>query len=440
MAARSSADAFVRSFRASAPYVHAHRGRTFVVAFGGEAVRSADLPSLVHDLALLHALGIRLVVVAGARPQIEARLKAAGLRAPVRAGRRVTSRAALACVKEAAATVRVELEALFSMGLPGTPMAGARVRVASGNFVVARPLGVVGGVDYGFTGEVRRIDAEGIGQRLRDGAVVLLGPLGYSLTGELFNLATLEVAQATAAALSADKLVLLVEGRWRRGDRGLPAELNPEAARSWLERQGRRTPRALRAALRTAVGAVEQGVPRVHLVPRHLDGGLLLELFQRDGIGTLLTEQPFEDIRDARPEDLPSLRELLEPLERDGILRPRGAEGLEQELDCFAVVERDGAVVACAALYPGPEGGGAELGAVAVHPSERRRAHAARLLAYLEQRARALGQRRLLALTTRAPHWFLEHGFRPGHPEDVPEARRGSLRRRGSRVFVKDLG
>ncbi len=435
-----SASAFVRLFRASAPYVHAHRGRTFVVAFGGEAVSREGFASLVHDLALVHALGVRLVVVAGARPQIERRLEARGLRAPVRAGRRVTSPDALECVKEAAATVRLELEARLSMGLPGTPMAGARIRVASGNFVVARPVGVVGGVDYGFTGEVRRVDVEGIEQRLRDDAVVLLGPLGYSLTGEVFNLATLEVAKAAACALRADKLILLAEGRWRRGGGGIPAELTPMSARRWMERRGARLARGLRAALHTALSAVEGGVGRVHVLPSRLDGALLAELFSRDGVGTLITQEPFEDIRPARPVDLPALVTLLTPLERDGVLRPRGREGLERELEHFVVVERDGVVVACAALYPYPRHRVAEVGAVAVLEGERRRAHAARLLAFLERRARERGFERLLVATTRAPHWFLEHGFAPSSEEHLPAERRAMVPPgRGSRVLIKRL-
>ncbi len=435
-----SASSFVRLFRASAPYVHAHRGRTFVVAFGGEALLAEGFAELVHDLALVHALGVRLVLVAGARPQIERRLRARGVRAPVRGGRRVTNSEALECVKEAAATVRLELEARLSMGLPGTPMAGARVRVASGNFVVARPIGVVGGVDHGFTGEVRRVDTEGIEQRLRDEAVVLLGPLGYSLTGEVFNLATQEVAVAAARALRADKLVLLAEGRWRRGSGGLPAELTPDAARRWMARHGGRFPRGLRAALEAALAAVEGGVERVHVLPRRRDGALLAELFSRDGVGTLLARAPFEDIRAARATDLPALVALLAPLERDGSLRPRGREGLERELEHFAVVERDGVVVACAALYPYPAVRAAEVGAVAVLEGERRRAHAARLLAFLERRARERGFERLLVATTRAPHWFLERGFELASWDAFPAERRAlAPPGRGSRAMLKRL-
>ena len=168
----ASSDAFVHWFRSSAPYIHAHRGRTFVIVFGGELLETRGARDFIHDVALLQSLGIRVVLVAGARPQIDAALARRGAEPRYVAGMRVTDDVALACVKEAAGTIHVELEALFSTSLPNSPMAGARVRVASGNFVTARPVGVIDGVDYVHSGLVRKIDAEAIGQRLDDGAVV----------------------------------------------------------------------------------------------------------------------------------------------------------------------------------------------------------------------------------------------------------------------------
>ncbi|MCX7809056.1 MAG: amino-acid N-acetyltransferase, partial [Deltaproteobacteria bacterium] len=204
------ANSFVEFFRSSAPYIHAHRGRTFVVMCGGEAVLDKDFPHLVSDLGLLHALGIRLVLVHGSRPQIERRLREKGIPSRFYDGVRITDRATMACVLEAVGAIRSRIEGLFSMGLPGSPMANSRLRVASGNFVFAKPLGVRNGVDFEFTGGVRRIDSEAITHRLDAGEIVLLSPLGYSVTGEAFNLSSHEVAASVAAALRADKLIALV--------------------------------------------------------------------------------------------------------------------------------------------------------------------------------------------------------------------------------------
>ena len=432
--------AHIQWFRDSAPYIHAHRGRTFVVVFGGEAVADPAFPTLVHDIALLHSLGVRLVLVHGARPQIERRLRERGARIRYVNGLRVTDADALACVKEAAGSVRVEIEALLSMGLANTPMSGARIRATSGNFVVARPLGVRERTDYRHTGEVRRIDGEAIRRQLEGGAVVLLSPLGYSPTGEVFNLSAEDVAVAAALALRADKLLGLVEADGvLDGRRRLIPQLSPVDAEGLL-RGRRRLPEDVARQLAMAVHACRGGVARVHLVSRRVDGALLLELFTRDGVGTLITSEPFEGLRAATIEDVGGVLELIAPLEAEGILVRRSRERLEMEIDRFSVVERDGMIVACAALYPFPEGRGAELACLAVHPDYQRVGRGDALLRHVERRAAALGITRLFVLTTRTAHWFRERGFEPAAPRELSIRRRELYNyQRNSKVFVKRI-
>jgi amino-acid N-acetyltransferase len=315
-----SEGAFVEWFRGSAPYIHAHRGRTFVLVVGGEAMKSSALRSLVHDVALLSSLGIRLVLCVGARPQIDERIALRGKKARFVGDLRVTDKVALECVKEAAGTNRVQLEALLSMALPNSPMAGARMRVVTGNFVSARPVGVIEGLDYQYTGEVRRVDAEAIRAHLDSGALVILTPIGYSITGEAFNVSTHDLAAAAAVALRADKLICLVEGKGVVDRRGrLHHELTPTEAEALLEGNSRLS-RDVAMHLASAVRACRRGVRRAHLVSRRIDGGLLRELFTRDGIGTLVSEQQFEGVRPARPTDVAGILELIDPLEQQGIL------------------------------------------------------------------------------------------------------------------------
>jgi len=429
---------FVEFFRGSAPYLHAHRGRTFVLRFGGEAVESPRFSDLIHDVALLHTLGVRLVLVHGARPQIDARLAAQGDDVRYEQGRRVTDAPALACFEEAVGVLRVGIEARLSMGVPNSPMAGARLRVASGNFVVARPLGVVDGVDFGHTGVVRRVDVDGIRQRLDSGAIVLLSPLGYSVTGEVFNVDSHDVAAATAAALGADKLVCLVEGRVLDARRRQVHELTPDEAEAMLGRK--KLGADLRQNLQAAVFACRRGVRRAHLVDRREDGGLLLELFTRDGLGTMVTSETFEGVRPATLADVGGILELLAPLENEGVLVGRPRETLEAHVDRFTVVERDGMIIACAALHPHAESGAAELAAVAVHPRYRDGGRGEVLLSFLERRARELGLDRLFVLTTRTTHWFRERGFEPGKAKDLPPDRRSQMdRRRGSKILIKRI-
>lgn len=431
---------FVRWLRHSSPYINAHRGRTFVVAFGGDAVADGALRNLVHDLALLSSLGVRLVLVPGARPQIEQRLQERGAQIRYVNGLRVTDPAALSCVKEAIGNVRVELEALLSMGLANSPMAGFRIRVASGNFVTARPVGVREGVDYEHTGEVRRIDGEAIRERLASGAVVLVSPLGYSPTGEVFNLYAEDVAFAVARELRADKLLFLLDGEpLLNADGELVRELTVSEAQQYLREPGRLSEDMARI-LAGAIEVCRSGVPRVHLLERRLDGVLLLELFTRDGVGTLLTAEAFETTRQATVDDVAGVLELIRPLEEDGSLVRRSRELLENEIEHFLVSERDGTIVACAALYPHPESGLGEVACVAVHPDYRRQGRADMLLVRLEKQARALGLRGVFVLTTRTAHWFQERGFTAASLDALPMARRALYNfKRNSKVFLKQL-
>lgn len=440
-------DRFVDWLRQAAPYINAHRGRTFVVAFPGAAVQPPGVEGLVHDIALLASLGVRLVLVPGARPQIEARLARRGLEPIYRdsggdRGLRVTDADALECVKEAAGEVRMELEARLSTGVATTPMAGMRLRVTSGNVITARPLGVRGGVDHLYTGEVRRVDTEALRRRLDGGDVALVAPLGYSVTGEVFNLSADAVAVAVAAALGADKLIHLADGPpVARPSSGEPlAEMTPGEARELLRNEDSALPAATARLLQGAVQACEAGVGRVHLLDRRREGALLLELFTRDGVGTLITPERFEAARPARIEDIPAILALTRPLEERGSLVQRPRELLETQIDHFTVIERDGAVIATAALLPYPGEKAGEIACVAVDPDYQGEGRAETLVERLERDARRMELERLVALTTEAEHFFRERGFRPAGPETLPEARRALYdAERNSKILVKIL-
>lgn len=437
--AADNTQAFVHWFRQSSPYIHAFRGRTFVLAFDGAAVADADFPALIHDIALLNSLGIRLVLVHGARPQIEQRLSERNARIDYVNGLRVTDDIALACVKQAVGSVRVEIEAQLSMGVANSPMAGARIRVTSGNYVTAQPLGVRDGIDYCHTGEVRRIDADAIQQRLDDGAIVLASPLGYSPTGETFNLTANEVATAIAVALQADKLLFLAEGDGIHDtEHHLVRELSTEQAEQLLTR--RQTSVDELNYLHHAVQACQRGVARTHLIDRRIDGCLLQELFTRDGIGTLITSAPFEETRQANIDDVGGILNLIRPLEESGVLVRRSREQLELEIDHFIVVERDGTVIACAALYPYAGEHVAELACLAVHPDYRKANRGGELLAYTEKVARERRIQRIFVLTTQTAHWFQERGYEAGDIDHLPVQRKLLYNyQRRSKVFIKRL-
>lgn len=431
---------FVDWFRNSSPYINAFRGQTFVAVFGGELLEERRFTGLAHDIALLNSLGIKLVLVHGSRPQIEQRLRARKAQNQYLHGLRVTDEEALECVKEAAGAVSVEITALLSMGLANTPMAGARIKLASGNFVTAKPLGVLEGIDYRYTGTVRRIDHQAIQQQLDDGAVVLLSPIGYSPTGEVFNLSALEVAAAAASALKARKYIHLVETRGLERPGGeLIRELTLADAEVQLAQRANLVP-SLAEGLRHAIDACRGGVRRAHLVDYRVDGALLIELFTRDGIGTMVTTDLYQGVRQATIDDVGGILNLIAPLEASGALVRRSREHLEIEIGQFTVVERDGTIIACAAYRPFPEELVAELACLVVHPNYQRSGYGETLLTLIENEAKKGGIERLFVLTTQAAHWFQERGFREADAGELPVSRQAMYNyQRNSKVFIKPL-
>ena len=440
----STTQDYVHWFRHSAPYINAHRDKTFVLMFGGEAVLHQNFQHIIHDIALLHSLGIRLILVHGARPQINQNLRESQIETPFHQSRRVTTRASLRSIMNAVGSIRLEIEALLSMGLANSPMYGARIDVVSGNFVTAKPYGIRDGVDFQLTGEVRSIDTDAIQRHLDNHNIVLLGPTGYSTTGEVFNLLAEEVATKTATALQADKLILLGEKQGLMNEQQqLLRELSSYQLEPYIQQYQTQYPE-FALHLKQAQQASLSGVHRVHLISYTYDGALIEELFTRDGIGTLITDAHYEEVRIANIHDVGGLINLLRPLEQEGILVYRSRERLESEIEQFAVIERDGMILACAALYPIPAESGeiksAEIACVAVDSSYRKSNRGSQILQFLETKAKQQGIQQLFVLTTRTAHWFLEQGFSSASVDDLPNARQALYNyQRNSLVFKKVL-
>jgi amino-acid N-acetyltransferase len=447
------ASEFIQWFRDAAPYINAHAGRTFVVQFDGEILNSPTFTGFIHDLVTLDALGVRLVLVHGARPQIDDAVRKAGGEPEFIDGRRLTSFETLQHVKRAVGETRLEIEAKLSMGVANSPMHGAGIRVSSGNYVVARPLGVRAGTDFGYTGEVRRVDVSALRACASSDQIALLSPLGFSPTGEIFNLTSEEVATAAAIALNAAKLIMVsAEDNSSDAGRGTPApeELTLADARAYLHSEGARLASdqcapARHRKLSAAAQACGRGVTRTHVLDGNRDGVLLQELFTRDGVGIMVSADTYDDTRQATVDDVAGILELIAPMEDDGILVRRSRDKLESEIDRFTVMERDGMVVACAALYvfDGPDAtgtGAAELACLAVHPDYRNGDRGDVLIAQVENQARALGANKLFVLTTHTIGWFAERGFTASALEELPVARQVLYNyQRNSKVLSKVL-
>ena len=430
---------FVQWLRSVAPYIHAFRGKTFVIAFPGELVTAGALPVLAQDLSLLVALGIRVVVVHGSRPQVAEQLALRNVEGRFHNGVRITDTAALECAKEAAGELRLDIEAAFSQGLPNTPMAHAAIRIISGNFVTARPLGVIDGVDLELTGMTRKIAAETIHAILATDSVVLLSPLGFSPTGEVFNLTMEDVAVSAAIALHADKIVFITETPMMLDEAKVEIrELSSHQAEAVL--QAGFLPSDSSFYLKHAITACNSGVPRAHILPYEMDGSALLELFTHDGVGTMISHENLESLRMATIEDVGGIIKLIEPLEADGTLVKRGRELIEREIDNFSVIEHDGVIFGCAALYPFPAEKMAEMACLTVNPEVQAQGDGERILKHVENRARAAGIKQLFVLTTRTSHWFKKRGFIPATVDALPKDRQHMYNwQRKSQVLIKPL-
>ena len=424
---------FVGFMREASPYLRAHRDQTFVVYLGGDAIEAAGFPLIVQDLALLCGIGVKLVLVHGARPQVEARLRKAGLPTRLVRDLRVTDSASLREVRHAVTHVRYALEAQFAH-MTGPPQAGAEdLRLVTGNFVTAQPVGVIDGVDLEFTGETRKLDVISLRGQMNHADIVLMSPLAHSPTGELFSLNALDLATETAMALGASKLVLYSPQAEVTDAQG--------SVRRQLTAHELRAPDSINGPpaniLASALRASEGGVERVHLVSSAQDGALLLELFTRDGVGTLVSSVPFDQLRPATIKDVGGILGLIEPLEAEGVLVKRSREKLEREIDRFLVMVRDGATVACGAVYPYPGDGMAELACIAVDPDYRRSGYGAVLLDALERGAAAAGMAEVFVLTTQTTHWFQERGYGRSGIEDLPMARQALYNYQRNSVVLK---
>jgi len=434
-----SQSTFVNWFRDSAPYIHAHRSRTFVVSFGGEVVLSANFSHHIHDFALLNSLGIRLVLIHGIRPQINHGLQKQGLSSKFHHNLRITDKIALECVKQAVSVARIEIEALLSMGLANSPMSGAKVRISSGNFVTAKPIGVIDGIDYCHTGKVRRIDSEAIHQQLNQNNVVLISPIGYSPSGEIFNLCAEKVATEVAIALQAEKLILMTEKSCCHlpNQQTIPQMTVAEAQNFINETVN--VDDNIKRPLTAAIQACKAGIKRVHLVNRKQEGVLLLELFSHNGIGTLISALAFEKIRPATLDDIKGILNIIVPLEKQGKLIERSQQNLERQIADYMVIESDGLILGCAALQSDNQHS-AVLACVAIHTDYRKAQRGNKLLEAVYKQAKQQGLTQLFVLSTQTMHWFIERGFQPIAITELPaQLKQNYNNQRNPKVLVKDI-
>lgn len=420
----------IRWFRDSSPYIDLHRGRTFVLCLPDRALESENLNNIISDVALLTSLGVRLAVVYGAELQIET---TAGVTWPEGNSRRITDAAMLQTAIRVLGEVTSDLTARISASNPDSPGPRRDINTVTGNFLRARPLGIIDGIDHLQTGEVRRVNRSAIKHQLDGGSVVLVPAIGYSPSGEIFQLDTHATASQVAQALDADKLVYFSDDEGLRNNNG---DVINEIDLSHLEQADLADGNG--SLLKLCNQACQAGVSRCHIISFDVDGALVEELFTRDGCGTQIVGHSYESIRSATIDDVPGILRLMEPLENEGVLVKRSRELLESEIDRFVVIDRDGLLISCAALYQWEAMG--ELACLVTHPDYRKSDRGDRLLEVIESKARAAGMDKLFVLTTQSAHWFAERGFQECEISSLPESRKDFYNfQRNSRVLIKPV-
>jgi len=409
----------IKWFRDSSPYIDAHRGKTFVVCIASDALQSKNFPNVISDIALLDSLGAKVVVVFGGDHQIKAVLEATGSNWPYDGDQRITTATQIETVTSVLGQMYADLSARFSASTPESPAKRRTITTGTGNFIRAQPVGIKDGVDHQLSGLVRSINEGAIRHQLSGGSIVLIPSMGCSPSGETFHLDVDVVAREVACALTADKLIFMTE---QIGLKDITGNLISEIDLSDTITGDFSLERLAEKLLNHCDQACRQGVARCHIISFATDGALLEELFTRDGCGTQVIGNSYEQIRTASIEDVPGILKLIGPLEQSGVLVKRSRELLESEIQQFVVIERDGLLISCAALYDYDTSG--ELACLVTHPDYRNSDRGDRLLDAIEKTARANRLVELFVLTTQSAHWFTERGFGESSREALPAAKK----------------
>lgn len=407
-----------------------HRGKTFVIAISGDVLQHSSIGELLSDVALLSTLGARIVLVHGARPQIEAQLAAHKHESSIHNGLRITDDTTLELSKAAIGAARLEIENHLNRALNRPPIVNNSLGIISGNFLTAKPVGVIDGIDHLHTGRVRSVNQQQLEQLLENGNIVLLSPLGYSPTGQIYNLQFEEVAGFTANKLKADKLIF-IHAKTNLPD--LPKQLN-------LKQLDEIKNNSNEQIFQEISHAIHHEVERAHLIEINTDGGLLLELYTRDGSGIMIDNSQYDEPRQATVDDIGGILDLIQPLEEKGVLTKRSREQLELEIGNFSVIERDGKIIGCAALYviEGAEFG--ELACLTVDPNYRKHDRGGELVKHIAYKAKQNNLSKLFILTTQSLDWFAERGFIHSTIQDLPVDRQKTYNTgRRSKVLTYDI-
>ena len=420
-------------------YAHRFRGRTFVIHVDQSGLSTSLQSSLIQDLVLLGHAGIRIVLVPAASRRIDEVLEYYRVAWERRDGVRIVSTAAIAFIKMAAFDVCNRFMTLLSE---------RQATAVVGNWVRARSLGVIDGVDYQHAGRVEHILVPQVQAVMEQGLIPIFPCIGWNQSGKPYNISSRELAYQIAVRMSADKLFFVTSDRGiAAADFDVPAgiEVEPDGRISRLtveetgvflahngvtELEDGTVPSGHHAGLRDrlevlrlAYLAARAGVGRVQFVDGAIPGVVLLEVFSDLGVGTMVHANAYQSIRTMREDEVRSVLELLAPLVERSALVERSVEEIAARYDDYVVYETDGRLYGCAALHRYGRHD-AEIAAVAVDNGYKQLGIGRKLVQFLLRRAQESGVRNVFVLTTLTRDWFEGFGFEEVPPDRLPPDKR----------------
>ena len=434
---------FIQNFRLSAKYINLFNQNIFVIALSGYVFNEDQFEKIAQDINILHSLKIKVILVYGARPQVESILVKNKIPVRLVKNMRVTSSAALKHVIEVNGAIRNKIEATLST----IKSVSEGMRLSSGNFLTAMPVGIIDGIDMESTGKIRGVDVEAIKNKLNHHEIVIVSPIGYSPLGKIFNLSYEQTAAYVAAAVNADKLIYYVDANGILNERGeLIPELTSEKAHKLISHiEEKPSPESAQNLsyddfniLKSSVFAIKNKIKKVHLINRHIDGSLIEELFTEKGSGTILTEFALENFRKSTEGDLKDIYRILFPLEKRKILIERDLTQIKGMINQFYVLEHDKKFVGCVSLNSFKES--LELASFSIEPKYQRLGFGKKLLKFCELEAKKLKYDEIFILTTQSEHWFAENGFKEKSKELMPTFKKKNYQsERNSKYLTKKL-
>ena len=434
---------FIQNFRLSAKYINLFNQNIFVIALSGYVFNEDQFVKIAQDINILHSLKIKVILVYGARPQVESILVKNKIPVRLLKNMRVTSSAALKHVIEVNGAIRNKIEATLST----IKSVSEGMRLSSGNFLTAMPVGIIDGIDMESTGKIRGVDVEAIKNKLNHHEIVIVSPIGYSPIGQIFNLSYEQTAANIAAAINADKLIYYVDANGILNERGeLIPELTSEKAHKLISHiEEKPSPESAQNLsyddfniLKSSVFAIKNKIKKVHLINRHIDGSLIEELFTEKGSGTILTEFALENFRKATEGDLKDIYRILFPLEKRKIFIERDLTQIKGMINQFYILEHDKKFVGCVSLNSFKES--LELASFSIEPKYQRLGFGKKLLKFCELEAKKLKYDEIFILTTQSEHWFAENGFKEKSKELMPTFKKKTYQsERNSKYLTKKL-